>query len=133
MGLIIDTSVIIKLERDGPSEMFNPIFDREQIGISVVTVSELLAGVHQARSESSVYRSAFVEEMLDRLEPLPITTRIARIHSDMSSYMRQEGRTIGLHDQWIAATAIAHGATVVTLNRKDFEKVPGLTVVSPTD
>ena len=132
MGLIIDTSVIIKLEKEGSSENFNPVFDREQIGISVVTVSELLAGVHQAKGGHGVYRSAFVAEMLSRLEPLPITPRIARIHADMSSYMRSKGRTIGIHDQWIAATAMAHGATVVTLNRKDFEKVPAIRVVSPS-
>ena len=133
MGLILDTSVIIKLEREGVSETFNPLFDRAQIAISVVTVSELLAGVHQSRGEQSVYRSSFVEEMLDRLEPLAITPRIARIHADMASFMKQEGRTIGIHDQWIAATALAHGATVVTMNRKDFDKVPPIQVVSPTD
>ncbi|MCX6394110.1 MAG: DUF4411 family protein [Solirubrobacterales bacterium] len=133
MGLILDTSVIIKLEREGVSETFNPRFDRDQIAISVVTVSELLAEVHQSRGEQSVYRSSFVEELLDRLEPLPITPRIARIHADMASFMKQEGRTIGSHDQWIAATALAHGATVVTMNRKDFEKVPALQVVSPND
>jgi len=133
MGLILDTSVIIKLEREGVSEAFNPRFDRDQIAISVVTVSELLAGVHQSQGEQSVYRSSFVGEMLDRLEPLPITPRIARIHADMASFMKQEGRTIGNHDQWIAATALAHGATVVTMNRKDFDKVPALQVVSPND
>ena len=131
MGLIIDTSVIIKLEKEGRSEDFNPMFDRDQIAISVVTVSELLAGVQQSKGEHGVYRASFVEELLDRLEPLPITLRIARIHADMSSYMKAKGFTIGIHDQWIAATAMAHGATVVTLNRKDFDKVPAIQVVSP--
>ena len=133
MGLILDTSVIIKLEREGPSEQFNPVFDRSQIGISVITVSELLEGVHQGATETSVYRSSFVEEMLDRLEPLPITPRIARIHADLASFLKQKGTPIGRHDEWIAATALAHGATIVTLNRKDFDKVPGVKVISPDD
>ena len=136
MGLLIDTSVIIKLEREGPSEDFNPIFDRDQVAISVITVSELLAGVHQARpgqGDAAVYRASFVEEMLDRFEPLPITPRIARIHADISSFLRGSGRSIGRHDEWIAATAMAHGATIVTLNRKDFEQVPAVKVVSPDD
>ncbi|MCX6387330.1 MAG: PIN domain-containing protein [Solirubrobacterales bacterium] len=133
MGLVIDTSIAIKLEREGPSENFRPVFNDEQISISVITVSELLAGVYRCSDERRIARMPKVEEMLSGLAPLPITPSIARIHADLSAYMSQQGRSIGRHDEWIAATAIAHGATVVTLNRKDFEKVPGLTVVSPTD
>lgn len=39
------------------------------------------------------------------------------------------GEMIGLHDLLIAATALANGHAVATLNRKDFERIPGLRLV----
>ena len=40
------------------------------------------------------------------------------------------GRPMSLQDSWIAATAIRHTMPLVTHNRKHFENVPGLTVIS---
>jgi tRNA(fMet)-specific endonuclease VapC len=42
----------------------------------------------------------------------------------------RRGRPVSAVDAWIAATALAYDAPLVTHNRKDFENVPGLTVVS---
>ena len=131
MGLLIDTSVAIKLEREGPSDGFRPLFDDDQVAISVVTVSELLAGVYRASPERRLARLPKVEEMLAGLKPLPITARIARIHADLATFLERKGANIGRHDEWIAATAMAHGATIVTLNRRDFDQVPAVKVVSP--
>ncbi len=38
------------------------------------------------------------------------------------------GRTIGAHDLWLAAAAVAHDLTLVTANVREFEGVPGLSV-----
>ncbi len=38
------------------------------------------------------------------------------------------GRTTGVPDAIIAATAIGHGLTLVTLNRRDFQHVAGLSL-----
>jgi tRNA(fMet)-specific endonuclease VapC len=40
------------------------------------------------------------------------------------------GKSIDAHDLWIAATALVHGATVVTRNARHFKRVPGLEVLS---
>ena len=133
MGLIIDTSVLIKLEREGPSDSFRPLFNDDQIAVSVITVSELFAGIYRGSAEKGVARLPKVEDILAGLKPLPITPKIARIHADLASFLEQKGANIGRHDEWIAATALAHGATIVTLNRKDFDKVPGVKVISPDD
>ncbi|MCA1630384.1 MAG: PIN domain-containing protein [Acidobacteria bacterium] len=42
----------------------------------------------------------------------------------------RRGRPISSVDAWIAATALAYDVTLVTHNRKDFENVPGLLVIS---
>jgi predicted nucleic acid-binding protein len=35
-----------------------------------------------------------------------------------------------LHDLWIAAAALSHILTVATKNARDFERVPGLSVLA---
>jgi predicted nucleic acid-binding protein len=132
MGLIIDTSLVIKLEREGASLEFNPTFDPDAAAISVVTVSELLVGTYRAGAAQSARRTAFVESVLERFEALPITRSVARIHAQITANLMDSGQMIGQQDRWIAATAIESGATVATLDRKDFDRIPGLQVVSPT-
>lgn len=131
MGLIVDTSLVIKLEREGPSINFNPAFDPDAAAISVVTVSELLVGTFRNRSEQGARRTAFVEAVLERFEALPITRSVARIHAQITADLMESGHMIGQQDRWIAATAIASGSTVATLDRKDFDRIAGLQVVSP--
>lgn len=131
MGLIIDTSLIVRLEREGSSPDFTPTFDPAAAAISVVTVSELLVGTYRSRSGESARRIAFVESLLERFEALPITRAVARIHAEITASLMDAGQMIGQQDRWIAATAIANGATVATLDRKDFDRIPGLQVVSP--
>jgi predicted nucleic acid-binding protein len=38
---------------------------------------------------------------------------------------------IGAHDLWIAATALAYGLDLATDDGRSFDRVPGLTVLSP--
>lgn len=131
--MIIDTSLVIKLEREGASLDFNPTLDPDAVAISAVTVSELLVGTYRSASDQGARRTAFVEAVLERFEALPITRSVARIHAQITASLMASGQMIGQHDRWIAATAIEAGATVATLDRKDFDRVPGLQVVSPND
>ena len=128
MAVLIDTSVLVDAERRGQG-LDQAIGDQER-GISVITASELLHGVHRARSAAvHARRSAFVEHVISAMEPLPITTAIARAHAAVWAELEQGGNPIGAHDLWIAATALSHGMAVATANARDFERVPGLTVV----
>ena len=128
MAVLIDTSVLIDVERRGQS-LERSLGDEER-AISVVTASELLHGVHRATSEGiRTRRAAFVEHLLSSLEPLPITMSIARAHAGIWADMERGGNLIGAHDLWIAATAVSHGMEVATANAGEFSRVPGLAVV----
>ncbi len=74
-------------------------------------------------------RSAFVEHLISAIEPLPVTTAIARAHPEIWAELENDGNLIGAHDLWIAATALSHGMDVATANARDFGRVPGLNVV----
>ncbi|MFP4157257.1 MAG: type II toxin-antitoxin system VapC family toxin [Opitutales bacterium] len=45
-------------------------------------------------------------------------------------YLQAQGTLIGANDLWIGATSLAHGLPVVTRNAREFERIPGLVVLS---
>ena len=111
--------------------MLEELVGDEPRAISVVTVSELLNGVHRATGVRQTHRRAFVEHVLAGFEPLPITEPVARVHAAVWADLSRRGEAVGAHDLWIAATALAHGFGVATRNERDFGRVPGLRVLSP--
>jgi predicted nucleic acid-binding protein len=129
MGILIDTDLLIDLERGRPDA--ERVLGEEERAISVITMSELLHGALQATGATRARRGAFVEHLLAGLRAIPITEPVARAHADIWSQMAGRGKTIGSHELWIAATAIAHGLGVATRNTTHFRLVPGLRVVSP--
>jgi tRNA(fMet)-specific endonuclease VapC len=130
MAVLIDTRLLIDRERSG--RLAERLSD-EDVAISVITVSELLQGVERAVGEQRVRRQAVVEQILSAFEPIPITTAVARVHAGIWADLATRGRMIGAHDLWIAATALAHGFGVATLNRDEFARVPGLRLVMERD
>jgi len=97
----------------------------------VITVSELLHGVHRARGPVRARRLAFVEHLLAGFDPLPITETVARVHAEIWAGLSRRGLTVGAHDLWIAATALASGFGIATADTGDFQQIPGLRVLSP--
>jgi len=123
--------VLIDAERSGKT--LGTLPDDVEWSISVVTASELLHGVHRARSDQvRMRRQAFVEGVLSALAPLPVTEHVARVHSEIWASLESSGEMIGAHDLWIAATALSNDLAVATFNSRDFERVPGLDVL-PVD
>jgi predicted nucleic acid-binding protein len=99
MAVLIDTSVLIDAERRGRS-LTEAVGDQDR-AISVITA----------------------------IEPLPITTAVARAHAEVWAEMENKGNLIGAHNLWIAATALSQDMEVATANAREFERVPGLRVV----
>jgi tRNA(fMet)-specific endonuclease VapC len=132
-GILIDTSVLVDAERD--SQVLEQLPEDAQHAISVITVSELLHGVHRAAPDRvRIRRQVVVEALLAAIEQLPITPRIARLHAQIWAELQAQGEIIGAHDLWIAATALAHGLMLATANAGEFERVPALELlpISPS-
>lgn len=129
MGLLIDTDLLIDLER-GDDAAADRVLGDEGRAISVITVSELLHGVLRAQGGARARRRAFAEHVLAGLQAIPITEHVARVHADLWADLAARDEQIGAHDLWIAATAVAHGLGVATRNAEHFSRVPGLRVVA---
>ncbi len=130
MAVLIDTDMLVDLERGVVNPEVENAIGNEDRAISVITVSELLHGVHRASGAQRTRRRAFVEHLLGGMRAIEVTEPIARVHADIWAQLAAKGRLIGAHDLWIAATALAHGLGIATGNADEFQRVPGLRVVT---
>ncbi|HTU89147.1 MAG TPA: type II toxin-antitoxin system VapC family toxin [Gemmataceae bacterium] len=130
MGMIVDTNVFIHFEKSGKAIDLSPWESSEKAYISVVTVSELLIGVHRANTEErKQLRSAFVETVISKIGVLDFTIDCARIHAEIYTELAKKGQLIGAHDLIIAATARYHDLSMLTDNVEEFSRVPHLHVI----
>jgi tRNA(fMet)-specific endonuclease VapC len=133
LARIIDTSVFIEIERTGRSlEAIIAGALTVRHAIASITASELLFGVERANTvERRRRRSAFVEAVLTEIPVVPLDVDVARTHARIWALLEATGARIGPYDMIVAATALAKGYDVLTLNTKEFERVPGFTVHRP--
>ena len=133
MAVLIDTGLLIEWERDESAATLEALVGDEERAVSVITVSELLHGVHRTTGARRSRRRAFVEHILAALEALPVTETVARVHAEASADLSRRGLAIGVHDLWIAATALTHGFGVATQDEADFKRVRGLRILAPAN
>jgi predicted nucleic acid-binding protein len=124
MRAILDTSVLI----DNPS-----IEVGSQAAISTISLAELYFGTLVANgAEERARRTAQLGFIESHFDALPLDERVAQILGQLQAAISDRGanprsRTA---DLVIAATAIAHEATLFTRNYKDFKIIDDLVDVS---
>jgi tRNA(fMet)-specific endonuclease VapC len=101
-----------------------------EVGISVVTIEETLRGrlaaLAQARDgPSRIHHYAFLEQALLDFAQFP---NVPYDQAAEDEFQRFRSIRIGTRDRKIAAIARANRLIVVTRNRGDFARVPGLTI-----
>ncbi len=130
MGVIFDTSVLISLERSSSRvDEFIRGREGEAFGISAITASELLHGVHRADSEKRrIVREAFVEKIIDVFPVFPFDLGAARIYAGIWASLAKRGKAVGAHDLIIAATCISMGFSLATLDLRDYGLIEGLSI-----
>jgi predicted nucleic acid-binding protein len=123
---ILDTSVFIADEQ-GRSLARERLPD--EVAVSVVTVAELLLGVHLASSEEvRGQRLTTLRAIEARYAALPVDDVVAAAFAQLVASARRAGRKPKVQDSWIAATARVHDAAVFTQDA-DFDEIPGIDVV----
>jgi tRNA(fMet)-specific endonuclease VapC len=96
------------------------------IAIPLTVYAELLVGAEKSSQSLRVLRE--IEALLEAHEVIEITEDVAEHYAHIRAELEKRGASIGSNDLWIAATAIAHGATLVTNNTEEFSRVPGLKI-----
>jgi len=103
----------------------------EQIAVSVITAAELELGVLRAADPNArAIRLSTLSRVQATYPLLPIDAETASCFARIASAERSRGRSLRRHDTWIAATALRHGAGIVTQDAdfSSFDEVPVLRV-----
>lgn len=121
---IIDTSVVIDLERIDPSDL------PSEVAVSAVTFAELAAGPHATADPAERARR---QDRLQRaeatFEPVPVDGAAARAYGRVYAAVAAVGRKARGRralDLLIAATALSAGLPLYTRNPADFEELDNL-------
>jgi tRNA(fMet)-specific endonuclease VapC len=120
---LLDTDVAIHW-RDGNREVEDRIAGLSICpSISILTQVELEGGVVRAPELASI-RRANVDAMLAAIRVLPFDYPCALAYREILAVTGWARARI--FDRMIAATAIVHGLTLITMNGPDFDDIAGL-------
>ena len=98
------------------------------LALSIVSLAELFEGVQYSRHPDQSKQA--LEAILGEVSGLGIDEEICTIFGRERGRLRKDGELIGDFDLLIAATGLHYGLTVLTNNRRHFERVDGLQIES---
>ncbi len=121
---IADTSVFIARET---GRQLGELPD--EIAVSVITAAELELGVLRAEDPTArAVRLRTLSRVRADYPLLPIDDETASCFARIADEELRAGREIRRHDAWIAATALRHGAAVLTQDT-DFSAFSAVRVI----
>jgi predicted nucleic acid-binding protein len=126
LAYLLDTTVAVNL-RDGDRVFRSFLMSAEDTpSISAITRVELEGGIYAHPALTERRRKA-VDALLREFFVLDLTNEIAGAYGRIVEQIGFSCRKIS--DRMIAATALVHGLTLVTLNGRDFRDIPGLALL----
>lgn len=125
MSYLIDTDVIASTlkGRQEESTLLRQL-GSQGLFISLITYGEIYEGIYSGRdlkADERIFRL-----FLRGVDVLPLSKSIMRQFAQIRGELRRTGNIIPDSDILIGATALQHNFIVVTRNRKDFQRIPGL-------
>ena len=124
--ILVDTNVVsYRHKQDTRAALYEPLLVGHNLLICFETVAELYEWAIAHRWGAP--RVQDLRETLADYLLLPYDDATAWRWAEVRTI---KGRPIDIGDAWIAATALRHNLPLVTHNRRHFEQVPGLQVIS---
>jgi len=101
----------------------------EEIAVSVITAAELELGVLRAEEgDARALRLATFARVQATYPLLPVDPEVSSCFARLATAELSRGRRLRRHDTWIAATALRHGAAVLTQDA-DFSSFEDVKVI----
>lgn len=135
VGIVLNSSVIITAERKGHTvrqilEQLKAAQGETDIGVSVVSIAELVHGAYRAKTQwQQQQRLEFVDRLASDVPVYAVTLDIAHLAGRIEGQQQASGVQFAFEDLLIGATALHLGYQVATLNLRDFQKIPGLSLI----
>jgi len=132
VGLVIDTSALVALERAGKDfgTMLRRVGD-EPVAIPAAVYAELLTGVTLARgAKRAAQRRARIEALVSTVGIVDFDSSIAQRWAELFAQLSRRGKLIPSNDLAVAATArhLGFGVLVGPNDEAHFRRVPALRV-----
>ena len=122
-AILIDTNIIVGRTRKQPLALAAIARNEGRtFVICDVVLAEVLGGARNRAEHDSIFR-----ELTTQFHILPMTMEVS---THFRHLMATTAREHGVHfaDYLIAATALAHDCALLTLNRKHFKAIKGLSL-----
>ncbi|MEI8156189.1 MAG: PIN domain-containing protein [Burkholderiales bacterium] len=125
MTYLLDTNICIYIINEQPAQVLQRLIQagRDSLAISTVTVAELAFGI--AKSTRADSRTK-LENFLSKFPILDWDQSAAWVYGNVRKTLEAKGQRIGERDLLLACQALALGATMVTNNTREFERIEGL-------
>jgi predicted nucleic acid-binding protein len=130
---LLDTNIVSALMKADPlvENWISRLGPNDQLEICTIVRGEILYGI--SRLPSGKRRTELEQSgrpILDLLHCLPVPSEAAGHYATLKRQRQSAGLSLDENDLWIAATAMALNATLVTHDR-DLHGIPALSVHSP--
>ena len=128
MKYMLDTNICIYIIKRKPHTVIERFLrtDISQIGISSITLSELLYGV--SKSSKPEQNQIALMQFMAPLEILPYGDDAAQYYGNLRVHLEKQGTPIGSLDMLIAAHALSTACTLITNNESEFSRVTNLKI-----
>jgi len=124
--ILLDTNVVVAFLNGDKSVLKRIRVEIDKIALSTLVVAELDYGAKVSqRSEENLEK---LYRLVDIVQVVHFDIECAKIFGTIKSKLRSLGKPTGEVDALIAATAMAHEATLVTTNKKHFKNIEGLKI-----
>ena len=130
MNYLVDTDWVIDYMhgRQQVVRRFDEL-SSQGIGLSYISLAELYDGMLDAPDRLEAEQG--LQRFLDEIEEvLPLNDPICRIFASERRRLRASGNRLEDFDLLIGSTAIHFGLTLLTNNRRHFQRMRGLSIIS---
>lgn len=126
---LLDTNILSDLIRQPGGAVAGKIAEagEDVIATSIIVAGELRYGAERRGSQRLTSK---IEELLTLVPVLPFKDDADAHYGRLRAELERRGMPIGANDMLIAAHALAIGATLVTDNVREFERIDGLDIVN---
>ena len=123
---LLDADTCIAILRGNEAVIERRSATIDDVATTWITAAELYYGA--AKSRAPEYNSALVTSFLATLPVLGLDDASARIFGEAKALLERRGQRFADADLLIGAIAAAQQATVVTGNRRHYERIPGVMI-----
>jgi len=129
VSYLIDTDwIIFQLKGNKQIQSRLMQLQSEGLGTSIISLAELYEGIIHSRD--TIGNQKKLDEFLSSVTIFDITEEICKLFGSYRGFLRKQGLMISDFDLIIAMTCLHHNLALLTNNRKHFERIKELEIIS---